>query len=186
MASSPQRFTLYMFANNENEVRSGDRQVVPPASQRYHLFRGCTPETPDQIGNMSNRRKGGCMSQLQNRKRNNQFSVRLSDEELALWNKKQNASGLGKTEFFVKLLRSKKVQVYRFNDTIDLLYKELRRIGVNLNQLAYLANSGRLQEAVFGLNRMQEEYISVMDRLVMFLEKPLVNAHIIDEQNGGE
>ena len=36
-----------------------------------------------------------------NRKRNHQFSLRLSDSEQALWNKKQTASGLNKTEFFI-------------------------------------------------------------------------------------
>ena len=64
---------------------------------------------------------------------------------------------------------------------MKILYNELRRIGVNLNQIAYLANIGRDHEFKSELYRMSEAYFSVMDRLKSFLEKPLVNAYIIEE-----
>lgn len=115
------------------------------------------------------------------RTRNNQFAIRLSDNEIELFNKKQTASGLSKTDFFVKLLNNSKIKIYCFNEALKILYNELRRIGVNLNQIAYLANIGRDYEFKSELYRMSEAYFSVMDRLKSFLEKPLVNAYIIDE-----
>lgn len=66
------------------------------------------------------------------RTRNNQFAIRLSDSEIALFNKKQAASGLSKTDFFVRLLNNSKIKIYCFNEALKILYNELRRIGVNL------------------------------------------------------
>lgn len=115
------------------------------------------------------------------RTRNNQFAIRLSDSEIALFNKKQAASRLSKTDFFIKLLNNSKIKIYCFNEALKILYNELRRIGVNLNQIAYIANIGRDYEFKSELYRMSEAYFSVMDRLKCFLETPLVNAYIIEE-----
>lgn len=121
------------------------------------------------------------MSNEIKRSRNNQLALRLSDNEMKMFNKKQSASGLSKTDFLVKLLKNSVIKVYCFNDTIKIMFNELRKIGVNMNQIAYLANIGRDYEFKSELARMSEAYFSVMDRLKSFLEKPLVNAYIIDE-----
>ena len=121
------------------------------------------------------------MSNKIKRSRNNQLALRLSDNEMEMFNKKQSASKLSKTDFLVKLLKNSVIKVYCFNDTIKIVFNELRKIGVNLNQIAYLANIGRDYEFKSELARMSEAYFSVMDRLKSFLEKPLVNAYIIDE-----
>lgn len=121
------------------------------------------------------------MSNKIKRSRNNQLALRLSDNEMEMFNKKQSASGLNKTDFLVKLLKNSVIKVYCFNDTIKIMFNELRKIGVNLNQIAYLANIGRDYEFKSELARMSEAYFSVMDRLKSFLEKPLVNAYIVDE-----
>lgn len=121
------------------------------------------------------------MSNKIKRSRNNQLALRLSDNEMEMFNKKQSASKLSKTDFLVKLLKNSVIKVYCFNDTIKIVFNELRKIGVNLNQIAYLANIGRDYEFKSELARMSEAYFSVMDRLKNFLEKPLVNAYIIDE-----
>ena len=71
------------------------------------------------------------------RARSNQVSVRLSDKEYALLQKKLAASGKSLTEFFVETISKGKVIV--INDFIPLL-SELKRQGVNLNQLARRAN----------------------------------------------
>jgi hypothetical protein len=68
-----------------------------------------------------------------------------------------------------------------FNDTVNSLYNELRKIGVNLNQIAALANSGRLPQAEIEIRNMLGVYNVVMVQLQAFLEKPLVNARIIEE-----
>ena len=118
-----------------------------------------------------------------NRKRNRQLSIRLSEKEMSLFERKRAATGLSKTEFLLKLLKSAKIQVFQFSDTIKTLHGELRKIGVNLNQIAYLVNIGQDEQARRELGQMSREYDEVLDRVKHFLDAPLVNAQII---SGGE
>ena len=114
------------------------------------------------------------------RKRNNQFAIRLSDSELALWNSKQSASGMGKTEFFLKMLKSTRIKVYSFNETLKVLYNELRHIGVNLNQAAYLVNVDRFDVAAHEIDAMYREFMNLMNKFQKFIDNPMINATIID------
>ena len=114
------------------------------------------------------------------RKRNNQFAIRLSDSELALWNSKQAASGLGKTEFFLKMLKSTRIKVYCFNETLKALYNELRHIGNNLNQAAYLVNIDRFEGTAMEIDMMFNSFEEIMRKLQTFIENPMINAKIID------
>ena len=109
-----------------------------------------------------------------NRNRNIQFNIRLTEKELAAFERKRAISGLSKTDFFVKLIRSCNIKVYRFDDEVKAIMHELRRIGVNLNQVAYLVNIMQDGEALKELRRMQESFCIAMDRLSKFLDKPLV------------
>ncbi len=115
------------------------------------------------------------MTQKINRNRSHQLAVRLSDSELALFNKKQAASGLSKTDFLVKLLKGSKVTAYRFTDDVKCLCNELRKIGVNLNQIAYLVNIGRHTEAEGEILRMRTAYFNIFDKVSSFLDKPSVS-----------
>jgi len=117
---------------------------------------------------------------MKNRTRNRNFSVRLSDEEYLLFLKKQQATKLGNTDFFVSMLKDTNIKVYYFNETMNNLYRELRKIGVNLNQISMLANSGRLPEAEREIWNMKSYYNSVMKSLKSFLDKPLINAEILE------
>ena len=114
------------------------------------------------------------------RKRNNQFAIRLSDSELALWNSKQSASGLGKTEFFLKMLKSTRIKVYNFNESLKLLYNELRHIGGNLNQAAYLVNVGGYPEAAIEIGAMYQEFMKLMNKFQKFIDNPMINATVVD------
>ena len=114
------------------------------------------------------------------RKRNNQFAIRLSDSELALWNSKQSASGMGKTEFFLKMLKSTRIKVYSFNETLKALYNELRHIGGNLNQAAYLVNVDRFDVAAREIDAMYREFMNLMNKFQKFIDNPMINATIID------
>ena len=114
------------------------------------------------------------------RKRNNQFAIRLSDSELALWNSKQSSSGLGKTEFFLKMLKSTRIKVYSFNESLKLLYNELRHIGNNLNQAAYLVNIDRFDVAAREIDAMYQEFMNLMKRFQKFIDNPMINATVID------
>ncbi|MBP3856973.1 MAG: mobilization protein [Ruminiclostridium sp.] len=120
------------------------------------------------------------MEQKVLRKRNNQFAIRLSDSELALWNSKQSASGLGKTEFFLKMLKSTRIKVYSFNESLKLLYNELRHIGGNLNQAAYLVNIDRFEAAAMEIDMMFNEFEEAMRRFQKFIDNPMINATVID------
>ena len=114
------------------------------------------------------------------RKRNNQFAIRLSDSELALWNSKQSASGMGKTEFFLKMLKSTRIKVYSFNESLKLLYNELRHIGGNLNQAAYLVNVDRYDVAAQEIDAMYREFMNLMNKFQKFIDNPMINATIIE------
>ena len=108
--------------------------------------------------------------------------MRLSDSELALWNKKQAASGLGKTEYFIRLLKGSVIKVYCFDEALKVLFHELRKIGVNLNQVAFLANSGYTYQAAQELHSIQGAYFEVMERLKNFLDHQLVNAYTVHSE----
>ncbi|MEE0874820.1 MAG: plasmid mobilization relaxosome protein MobC [Ruminococcus sp.] len=71
------------------------------------------------------------------RTRSHQVSFRLNDKEYALLQRKLAASGLSLTEFFIETISKGKVIV--INDFIPLL-SELKRQGVNLNQLTRRIN----------------------------------------------
>jgi len=68
---------------------------------------------------------------MANRTRNRPFSVRLTDDEYNQWLNKHKSSGMGKTEYFIKLLKNSVIKVYSFNQELNNLCRELRKIGVN-------------------------------------------------------
>ena len=109
-----------------------------------------------------------------NRNRDKQFNIRLTEKELAVFERKRAASGMSKTDFFMKLVRGSNIKVYRFDDEVKAIMHELRKIGVNLNQVAYLANTFQSDKAQVALRYYQNSFCMVMDRLSAFLDKPLV------------
>lgn len=108
-----------------------------------------------------------------NRIRDKQFNIRLTQEELEAFERKRAESGLGKTDFFVKMVRDTDIKVYRFSDDVKAIMHELRKIGVNLNQVAYLANTFQSDKAQIALRYYQSSFCAAMDRLSAFLDKPL-------------
>ena len=109
-----------------------------------------------------------------NRNRDKQFNIRLTKKELDMFERKRQASGLSKTDFFMKLVRGSSIKVYRFDDEVKAIMHELRKIGVNLNQVAYFANTFQSEKAQVALRYYQNSFSAVMDRLSAFLDKPLV------------
>lgn len=120
------------------------------------------------------------MSTKSNRIRSHQLSFRLTEKEFARWNKKQKASGLNKTEFLLKILDKSDVKIYQFNNTLKAIFFELQKVGVNINQIAYLANSERFPEAESSLCAIQKRYDSVMESLEAFLNKPIVDMYVVE------
>jgi len=117
-----------------------------------------------------------------NRKRKNYFAIRISDSELNLWKQKQQISGLSKTEYFIKLLKNSVIKVYFFSEVITAIHKDLRKIGVNLNQIAYYVNAGYFPQAEQEIRNIYPLYSEVMERLKSFLDRPLINARIIESE----
>jgi hypothetical protein len=117
-----------------------------------------------------------------NRKRKNYFAIRISDDEQKLWNQKQKISGLSKTEYFIKLLKSSVIKVYFFSQEISEIHKDLRKIGVNLNQIAYHVNAGYFPQAELEIKNIYALYSAVMGSLKAFLDCPLINARIIESE----
>ena len=118
------------------------------------------------------------MNTNNNRKRDRQFSIRITEEEQALFNIKQSLSKLSKTDFFTQMVNDTVIKTYQFNTEIQEIYHELRKIGVNLNQIAAYANSGYFPQAELEIKQIYPLYESVMSALKSFLEKPLINAKI--------
>jgi len=115
---------------------------------------------------------------MSNRKRNRQFAIRITEDELALFNIKQSLAKLSKTDFFVEMVNDTKIISYHFTEEVHEIYRELRKIGVNLNQIAAHANSGYFPQAEQEIRNIYPHYESVIVALKSFLEKPLINAKL--------
>ena len=87
---------------------------------------------------------------------------------------------MGKTEFFLKMLKSTRIKVYSFNESLKLLYNELRHIGGNLNQAAYLVNVDRFDVAAREIDAMYQEFMNMMNKFQKFIDNPMINATIIE------
>ena len=92
------------------------------------------------------------------RTRSHQVSFRLNDKEYAMLQRKHAASGKSLTEFFIETISKGKVIV--INDFVPLL-SELKRQGVNLNQLVRRVNQFSPvseQEILVTLQQCQNTY----------------------------
>ena len=99
------------------------------------------------------------------RKRSHQVSFRLNDKEYAQLQQKLAASRLSLTEFFIETISKGKVIV--ISDFLPLL-GELKRQGVNLNQLARRANQFSPvseQEIFLTLQQCQNTYRKLIELL---------------------
>lgn len=82
------------------------------------------------------------------RKRNNNVSFRLSDGEKQLLDTLQKVTGLPKNRLIIDLLSDAKLapkeytsELQKLNQQTANLSEQVKRIGVNINQLARIANS---------------------------------------------
>lgn len=90
------------------------------------------------------------------RKRNNNVSFRLSDGEKQLLDTLQKVTGLPKNRLIIDLLSDAKLapkeyisELQKLNQLTANLSEQVKRIGVNINQLARIANStGNISDIV--------------------------------------
>ena len=98
------------------------------------------------------------------RKRNRTISIRVSDQEYDIIQKKLSETGLTQQAFILKAVEGAtistaedKQQLKEINLKLADLLKQIKGIGVNINQMAYRANAYRELPTVQKLNEYQNE-----------------------------
>lgn len=109
---------------------------------------------------------------MPNRKRNHSICLKLTDEEFDLWTSKQIASGLSKTDYLVQAISRSEVRIYSIEESIAPLIHEIRKIGTNLNQLAYFSNIGQDDKVRAEIGAIRLANDKVMEQLSDFLKNP--------------
>lgn len=109
---------------------------------------------------------------MPNRRRYHSISLKLAEEELQLWNTKHEASGLSKTDYLMQAIRNSEVRIYSVADDIAPLIHEIRKIGTNLNQLAYYSNIGQDSKVRAEIGAIRRTNDEVMGQLSDFLNNP--------------
>ena len=109
---------------------------------------------------------------MPNRRRYHLISLKLTDEELQLWNTKHEASGLSKTDYLMQAIRNSEVRVYSIEESIAPIVHEIRKIGTNLNQLAYFSNIGQEYRVRAEIEAIRNTNDRVMGQLSDFLNDP--------------
>lgn len=109
---------------------------------------------------------------MPNRKRNHSICLKLTDEEFDLWTSKQIASGLNKTDYLLQAISHSEVRIYSIEDSIASLIHEIRKIGTNLNQLAYFSNIGQDDKVRAEIGAIRRTNDKIMEQLSDFLKNP--------------
>ena len=109
---------------------------------------------------------------MPNRRRYHSISLKLTDEELQLWNTKHEASGQSKTDYLMQAIRNSEVRVYSIEESITPIVHEIRKIGTNLNQLAYFSNIGQDSKVKAEIGAIRRTNDEVMGQLSDFLNNP--------------
>ena len=109
---------------------------------------------------------------MPNRKRNHAICLKLTDEEYALWTAKQTASGLNKTDYLMRAISRSEVRIYSIEESIAPLIHEIRKIGTNLNQLAYFSHIGQDDKVRAEIGAIRRTNDAVMGQLSDFLKYP--------------
>jgi hypothetical protein len=102
------------------------------------------------------------------RKRDKLLNVRLTKEEDIELNELVSKSGFSKSEYMRKCLLGKKIVVI---DGFKELTNEVKRVGINVNQIAKALNFGNIYDCKRELDEMQRELKEVWQSLNSFLQK---------------
>ena len=109
---------------------------------------------------------------MTNRRRSHAICLRLTDAEYDLWTAKQKASGLCKTDYLMHAIRRSEVRIYSVEESIEPIVHEIRKIGTNLNQLAYFSNIGQDERVRAEIGAIRRTNDTVMGQLLDFLKYP--------------
>lgn len=108
-----------------------------------------------------------------NRTRPKQIVIRVSEEEIEAVKKKVEKSGLKQQEYLIRAITGKPVMN---TDGLKVIMPELKRIGVNINQIAKTCNQGN-QVTYDEIHRIGEELNEVWRLL-----RQLAQGRVSDEQ----
>lgn len=102
-----------------------------------------------------------------NRTRAKQVVIRMSEEEYAAMKNKVEASGMKQSEYLIKCITNKNVTN---TDGVKELAIQLKRVGVNLNQIAEALNSKGYYDYRL-ITQNQEELNEIWQLLKQYLQK---------------
>lgn len=109
-----------------------------------------------------------------NRNRNHVLYVRLNDKEYDSFEKQRKKTGLNKTDFLIRLIQSREIKMFNVQPELQEIVHELKKQGVNLNQIARSLNQNPYTSANTPLIDLQTQYKQISDQLLTFFNK--VNA----------
>lgn len=115
-------------------------RAVAPFPKKLLAFRG-----PHRAEARTHFYKKKGMIIIANRKRNVTLSIRLTAKEKEAILSKANEAEMSVTDYIVRSTSRKKIRVVNMKDVVI----ELKRIGNNINQIAWRINSGELRSYNF-------------------------------------
>ena len=110
------------------------------------------------------------------RKRSHCICLRLTDDEYLLWERKRRESGLSQTDFIIRAIKDSTINIYRIDDALKPMIKELRYIGSNINQLAYFSNIGQEYRVRNEIESIRKRHNLLMEEISDFLQNPKFKA----------
>lgn len=106
---------------------------------------------------------------MANRTRPKQVVIRMTDDEFNTVKEKVELSGMKQQEYLIKAITGKNITN---TDGLKELTPELKRIGVNLNQIAKTCNQGN-QASYDEIQRIGKELNEVWQLLRQLAQKPV-------------
>lgn len=99
----------------------------------------------------------------QNRARSVRFEFRCTPEEAQIINEKAAAAGMNRTEFLIKSLSEKEINIY---PGITEMLTELKRQGINLNQAVRYAHHDQIRvaelaETIKNCNELYSKFLEI-------------------------
>ena len=103
-----------------------------------------------------------------NRNRNHILYIRLNDKEYASFEAQREKTGLNKTDFLIRLIQSREIKVFNIQPELQEIVHELKKQGVNLNQIARSLNQNPYSPTNTSLTDLQTKYRQISDQLLTF------------------
>lgn len=106
-----------------------------------------------------------------NRNRNHILYIRLNTKEYAAFENKRKITKLNKTDFLIQLINKREIQVFNVQPDLQDIIHELKKQGVNLNQIARSLNQNPYMPTSINLSDLQMKYRQILDQVHTFLSK---------------